>query len=443
MKRPGSRSCGAAIAIAALGTRLASAAPPPADPLAAQAAFEQALAARGAGDFAGYRSGLERAAELLPDPTRLLYRLAAARHAAGDRAGALAALRRQLDAGFLRDPRRDPELGPMVADPAIAPELSRFDDLARPLGASRELFRLAEGGLLVEGLAHDPAHGDWYLSAVNARKIVRRAADGSIRDFVRSGAGGLAAPLALAVDGERSLLWVVSAGLPQAAGLPVEALDRSALLAFDLTTGALRHRVESPPGKHLWNDLAADGAGGFFVSDPGAAAIVRVLPTGTVTTLVEGRGLASPGGLALAEDGEALFVADWTNGLARLDLAAGELAWLAPPPGSTVLGIDGLARRGELLVAIQNGVPPARITTFRLATDGRSLASAELLERGVQEWDEPTLGVVAGGDWCYVADSHWPRFGEDGKATDPAALTPAAVRCLPLPASGPATAGRE
>lgn len=267
---------------------------PEATPAPAEAAFAQALDAKERGDLPAYRDAIERTAELLPDPTRLLYRLGSARLLAGDRPGAIAAFRRMVDASFYRDPREDPEYAPLLADAAFQRELARLDALLEPIVRSAELFRLPKGGLLLEGLAYDPGRKAWYLSSVDARTLFRRDVSGAVVEL--AGPDELAAPLALAVDGARQRLWVVSAGLPHARDLAPEALDRSALVAFDLASGRRVARIDSPPGKHLWNDLALAGDGALYVSDPGHAAIERVRPDGHVETLVEGSGLRSPGG---------------------------------------------------------------------------------------------------------------------------------------------------
>ncbi|MCB1007999.1 MAG: hypothetical protein KDB94_03795 [Acidobacteria bacterium] len=403
---------------------------PEATPAPAEAAFAQALDAKERGDLPAYRDAIERTAELLPDPTRLLYRLGSARLLAGDRPGAIAAFRRMVDASFYRDPREDPEYAPLLADAAFQRELARLDALLEPIVRSAELFRLPKGGLLLEGLAYDPGRKAWYLSSVDARTLFRRDVSGAVVEL--AGPDELAAPLALAVDGARQRLWVVSAGLPHARDLAPEALDRSALVAFDLASGRRVARIDSPPGKHLWNDLALAGDGALYVSDPGHAAIERVRPDGHVETLVEGSGLRSPGGLAISADGRRLYVADWSQGLAVVDLATGRLSWLTAPADGTTLGVDGLYRIGDDLVAIQNGVVPPRVTRFRLAVGGLAIVGAEILERAHPEYDEPTLGVVVDGALAYVANSHWPAYGADGKPREGVERAPGLVLRLPL-----------
>ena len=413
-------------------------------------AFAGAMAAREQKDAAGYRTGLEKAVELLPDPSRLLYRLAAARLAAGDRMGAIAAYRSQVDRQHARDPREDPEFAPLLAEPAFREVLDRLDALAKPVVQSTEAFALPVRDL-VEGIAYDAKSGAYLFSTVAGRTIWKRTADGKVTEFVPSGAHGLLAALGMAVDAANRLLWVVSAGLPQAEGLKVPDRHKSALIAFDLDSGAWKKTLDAPPGDHAWNDVELAPDGSLFVTDSIGRALLRVRPDNSMVTLLQGEAfLGSPGGLALSADGRSLYVADWNNGIGVFDLAAPDTrgvarwGWMRPPAGTNVLGVDGLRRVGNRLIAIQNGASPPRIQSFELGADGRSLVAAETLERNVPEWDEPTLGVVVDGAFLYVANSHWPSFpGDEAAPTDRSKLAPTSIRRLPLAAAAATTARRE
>lgn len=409
----------------------ASAETPAPDPSKAEAFFNEALEAQKKQDLPRYRERLERAAELLPDPTRLLYRLAAARWADNDAAGALAAFKLQIDRGFFRDPRKDAELKAWLENPAFKQELERLDALLVPKVASELAFVAAEPDL-VEGIAHDPQTGAFYLSTVHRRRIWKRGAGGKTRMIVESAAAGLKAPLGMVFDQKRQLLWVVSAGLPQAAGLAPAQLNHSEVWALDPKTGAAKKNIPAGEGQ-LWNDIELGPDGTIYLSDPGKARIDRLTPDFRVETLIADAGLRSPGGMALSADGQSLYVADWTHGLARIDLERKKLEWLRPPATATLLGIDGLRRVGSSLIAIQNGVRPHKILRLELASDGRSIVSAQTLENNVPDWDEPTLGVIVADDFYYVGSSHWPRFGEDGTPpVDLDKLKPSEVRRLRL-----------
>jgi hypothetical protein len=42
------------------------------------------------------------------------------------------------------------------------------------------------------------------------------------------------------------------------------------------------------------------------------------------------------------------------------------------------------------------------------------VTAARVLARNLPEFDEPTLGVVAGDEFLFVANSHWNRFDRQG-----------------------------
>src|SRR5262249_59808600 len=116
---------------------------------------------------------------------------------------------------------------------------------------------LADPDLLTEGIAYDAASGDFYVSSVHKRKIVRVGTDGAVSDCVREGQDGLFGTLALALDGERRVLWACSSAMPEMNGFRPEDAGRAALYAFELPGGRLRARIEPPAApRHNCNDLA-------------------------------------------------------------------------------------------------------------------------------------------------------------------------------------------
>lgn len=425
-----SRTGFALVLVAAAG--FAAEAPSP-SPQRGRALYREALAAREAKDLATYRARLEEAAKTLPDPANLWFRLAGARALAGDRTAAFEALEAQILAGMARpDFATNEDLVPLHEHLRWSPLAAAHARLAEPRVASQVAFALPPGGRLVEGIAHDAASGSFFFSVVNERTILRRAADGTLSVFA-SLAGALpGSPLGLAIDPERRRLWTVSAGLPQGAGLPEPERNRSAVAGYDFATGALALRVDAPE-KSLLNDLTLAPDGTLYASDPGRGTVLRLRPGATaLEEVVPTATLVSPGGLALSADARLLYVADWSYGLGAIDLATSTFRWLAPPPSGTTLGIDGLLRDGATLLAIQNGIAPPRITRFTLSPDGLALTRADLLERAVPDWDEPTLGTIVNGALLYVAASHWPQFPDDAAQQAPAPLSPTAIRTLPL-----------
>jgi len=105
-------------------------------------------------------------------------------------------------------------------------------------------------------------------------------------------------------------------------------------------------------------------------------------------------------------------VADYIGGLYRVSLADGLRDRLIVPRDISDHGIDGLYRHGTELVAIQNGIRPHRVVAFQLSGDGLEIDSVRTLVANHELFDEPTLGVVQGDEFFFVANSHWNRFDE-------------------------------
>jgi sugar lactone lactonase YvrE len=230
----------------------------------------------------------------------------------------------------------------------------------------------------------------------------------------------------------------VAGDLAPAEGFDAKAPHKTALCGFDLDapsggTGDAARGCLLPPNDgaaHRFDDLTVAADGTVYLSDAEAPAIYRLKPgAAALEPWVDGREVVSPNGLALSAKGEALYVADYTQGLLRIDTATGKAARL--PAEVPTVGIDGLARLGDrTLVAVQNGVAPPRILRIDLDEKGEGVDGAEAVELGREDWDEPTLGCVAGGDYYYVSNSHWPRFGDDGAMKEGPPVTPPAVMRL-------------
>ena len=147
---------------------------------------------------------------------------------------------------------------------------------------------------------------------------------------------------------------------------------------------------------------------------------------GTVTTTAASgassnlTGITSGEITGIAFDGAGrLFVADYSYGLARLELTGdpvrARVEFVAGPERVALVGIDGLAAHGNQLIAVQNGVRPIRVLRLHLDDGAERVTSVEVLELGHPSWSEPTLGTVVGDDYYYVANSQWDRFDQNAE----------------------------
>lgn len=369
-------------------------------------------------DWACFLENSREAERLLPGNPRLLYNLACAESLKGDFPASAKHLEgviaRKLDLGI----ETDEDLAALRASPAFEPVRRKLALLQAPVSRSTVAFRLSQKDLVTEGLAYDARTKAFFVSSVHHRKILRRSAGGRVADFVTEGRDGLGAVLAIQVDPGRRLLWACSAALPEMIGYEKAMEGSSALLAFDLGTSALVRRAELPmQGKHALNDLAVGTDGTVYATDSLGGGVYRLRVGGeSLETIVPPAAMRSPQGIGFVPgSGEKrAFVADYGTGISIVDLATGDRNPLESPPDVPLQGIDGLVVHGHELLVTQNGIRPIRVARLKLDGDSKKVLSADILERNSPLLEEPTLGVVAGGDFYYIANPQWGSFEKDG-----------------------------
>jgi sugar lactone lactonase YvrE len=372
--------------------------------------------------------------EKAPRSVGALYNLACAQALAGAPAEALATLDRLADRGAAFDLKADSDLESLRAAPQFEAVVRKMAALEEPLGASAVAFTLPDKTLITEGVTHDPKTGDFFVSSIRQRKILRVAEDGTAADFLDP-REGFYSMVALDVDPARNVLWASSHASPQMEGYREEDEGRSFVLELDLGTGEVIRRVEPPrltPAAHF-SDLAVGPRGDLAIADPYTGRIY-LLAGGddAVRVLVDVGPLGSPQGIAWSPDGSSIFVADYTQGIARIDLPAGTVRILDVPKDAVVTGIDGLIWAEGSLIGIQNGVRPHRVSRHRLDPSLERVEEITVLERGHPSFDEPTLGVRVGAALYYVANSQYRFVGDEGRLDLDRLQLPVILRA-PLP----------
>lgn len=286
--------------------------------------------------------------------------------------------------------------------------------------------------LLIEGVARD-ADGALVVSSVRGGVLRRVTPEGALAPF---GPEGGQAMFGLAADPARNALWVASSpsNFDDQADRPGE------LLRIDAATGELTGTYVAEGPDHAFGDVAVGPDGAVFVGDAKSQQVLVLAPGATrLEVLADLPDTGSSQGMAVSADGRWLVFSDYRTGLHRLDLSQGygrrdftaeTFIPLAAPEGAELRGIDGLARQGDRIVAIQNGTRTPRVLRLTLAEDWSAVTAREALLEG-DPLSEPTTGFVEGDALVFVSRSQWTDFGPDGRptSTEPA---PAVISRLPL-----------
>jgi len=222
------------------------------------------------------------------------------------------------------------------------------------------------------------------------------------------------------------------------AGFESSLDGKSRIDAYDLMSGKRVRRAELPgAGPHVANDLELDRDGAVFVSDSVGSAIYRVpARDGPVEVFVPAGTFRSPQGMVLSTDGRSLCVADYGRGLLRVDRESRKATEIPAPDDAFLLGIDGLARSGDALLATQNLAFPARVSRIRFSAAGDRVESVDVLEWNDPRVTEPTLGAATGGRFYFIGNAQWTRFDEKTGAVDGARLDEPRILAIPVDAAG-------
>ncbi len=391
-----------------------------------------AIEAHQAGDYDRALEFSLQAEEILPDHPRLLFNTACALALTGDSGAALDRLERIAEMQFAVDLESSPSMAPLKDEPRFHELMQNMARIAEPLERSTVAFTVPDPTFLVEGVAHDPTTGGLFLSSLWQRRIARTTPDGETIPFTEP-SESLWSMLGMVVDPDNGVLWTITVGGPRMQGAEPDEPLRSALVRLSLADGSELARFEPPvdvDGAAL-DSLAVSGNGTVYVSDSGAGAIHRLAPQGQHLEVMVAPGtFLSTQGLELSADESTLYAADYGRGVAAVDVETGEVRFLGND-GPCLLGIDGLERHGDDLIAIQNGIQPPRVVRIVLGSDGQSVDGVEVLERAHHLYREPTLGTVVGDDLIYVAASQWQSFDEEGNLLVDQLVEPTILR-LPL-----------
>jgi hypothetical protein len=359
----------------------------------------QALEAK---DYAKLRDALAELRPLLPGNPRILYNLAAADARLGHAERALAELKDLADAGLIYDFGADDDFSALRASARFAAVLREVEQNRKPVARATPVFTLPERDLLPEDIAYDGNTRRFLIGSVTKCKIV--TPDGTL--FAKSDWP----VMALRIDPRRRILWAATGWIANCEQCFAADRDKSALLAFDLDSGGLRTRLNSPvPG--LLGDMTISRAGDLYISEASYGAVLRLrADSATIERLDVPGEFPSPQTPALSRDERTLYVPDYVRGIAAMDLRSRAVRWLEPAHDVVLSGIDGFYAYGDSFVAVQNGVKPERLVLF-----SAGLTKQEILEANTPGLGEPTHGTLVGGVFYFIANTGWNAYDDDGK----------------------------
>lgn len=390
---------------------------------AARAAWARGRAALQSADTLAAARELARAAAAWPAQPAYLRGAAAAAAMVDDPAAALRWLNDYAEMGLGLDLKTDKSFARFSAQPEFRDLVRRHAALREPIARSRVRATWPDSSFWPEAVTFAPGSGSFFVTSIRHRTIAEIRHDGSRRTLLGD-TPGLGSMLAVRFDGARNALWATTAGLPRVHGRSGDPAI-AALLLIDAATGKVQRRYELPAasGARIPGDLAVGPDGDVFITDSGQPLLYHLRAGAEKLTVIRSAWFRSLQGVAVAADGT-VYLADYSHGLLELNVGTGAVSALHAPRNVTSLGLDGIVLHDNGIIAIQNGVSPARVVKFHLGADGRTITHVETLDRNAAIADEPTIGTIAGNEFVYVANSQWGKYDADGNRLPDAVLEP-------------------
>ena len=293
-------------------------------------------------------------------------------------------------------------------------------DAGDSFGVADRFATLPSSIRMPEAVAFDPDSDRMFVGTVREGHILVTEDGENWTEFATPDDNReLMAVFDLVVDSERGHLWVSTGAVPQFKGFRQVDQGRTALLKLDLASGEMIsvHRV-IPDGKaRLLGAMTLASDGTVYAADTRIPTIFRLRPDDEhPQPLFTHDNFTSLRGIALSDDGQLLYVADYELGILVVSTDDASKAWkLAVPDSLNEGGIDGLYWWDNHLIAIQNGISPERIMRFQLGEDGLGVASIAPVAGSLPEFDTPTYGTMSGSTLYFLAGSHWNHVDTRGR----------------------------
>ncbi len=374
------------------------------------------------GDLANETLAWARAVKLRPHLGRYKLELAAAYAQQDLKSEAYNALVELQAQGYAYQLKDDPRFKKVSTTELWTYLLKVLDANREPFGAGKVAYTLPKTNELIESLAWDASRKQLLVGSAREGKVFRVAPDGKLTALaVADKENGMWSVFDLVVDAKRGVLWIASTAVPHYSGYNAETdLGRAGVFKFDLKTGKFLKKFLSPSiaGQAFFLSTLALGKDGEVYAADGVNNAVYQVRDDQFRRLFHAPRLGSIRGMAVSDDGKALFLGDHERGLIGYDLGTGKPFDIAVPKTLALGGIDGVAWWDGHLIVVQNEMMPARVMRLKLADDRRSIVAVDPMVANQPELSLPTLGALADDTFYFIANSQKGKYDRFGLAND-------------------------
>jgi hypothetical protein len=384
-------------------------------------------------DWQGARDVLTEIGRELPAPTpRYMLSVATIEARLGHKDEALRWIEKYVATGLRFDPSRDEDLKALMAAGTGEKVAGLMKEHGLPVTNADFVCELPQADTMPEDISHlkianAKSVGSFYVSSIQHHTVYRvslpktGSRQCTMEELPLPPEAKRWPTLAVSADPKRNVLWVTASAMPGFSGFPKEDEGKAMLMEIDAKSGKLLRRFDpGTTGPAVLGDMCVTDQGTVYVTDSIGGGVYRLrgeLQTAKLEKIADG--LFSPQTPVLGRDGKRLFVADYTMGIAVIDLPAADAApnlsaklnYLAHPENIAVVGLDGLYPNGDSLIGIQNGTEPERILRFVMNAEQTEIKSGHVIHQIAQL--DPTHAVQVDGWFYAVTNVGWSKVDDN------------------------------
>jgi sugar lactone lactonase YvrE len=384
-------------------------------------------------DWQRARDVLTEIGRELPAPTpRYMLSVATIEARLGHKDEALSWIQKYVATGLSFDPSRDEDLKVLMSAGTGEKVAGLMKEHGLPVTNAAFVCELPQADTMPEDIAYLKAlganfAGSFYVSSIQHHTIYRvslpkaGSRQCAMEELPLPPEAKRWPTLAISADPKRKVLWVTASAMPGFSGIPKEDEGKAVLMEIEAKSGKVLHRFDpGTTGPAVLGDMCITDQGTVYVTDSVGGGVYRLhgdLQTAKLEKIADG--LFSPQTPVLSRDGKRLFVADYTMGIAVIDLpAAGaapdlsaKLKYLPHPENVAVVGLDGLYWNGDSLIGIQNSAEPERIVQLLMNPAETEIRYAQVIQQ-ISQLD-PTHAVEVDG-WFYATSNvGWSKVDDN------------------------------
>ena len=375
-----------------------------------QSKYREGVKAYESKDYLAFVRAMQSADSVRPNTYSILYNIAGGQALAGQSDAALMSLRKAVWINVSKQFMNDSDFVSIWNSPGMKDVFALIDSINKPVSMTDAGFTLEDNSFHPEGIAYDAKTKRFFIGSIRQRTIAVRDEKGNVVTNFFEKQSQLYCVMGMKVDEKRRALWVATSVMPEMIGYADSLQGKAAVARFNIDSGDLE-KIYSIDGEHVFGDLVIHPSGDVYVSDSGEPSLYKISSKDDQLKLW----LTFPTawnlqGLDFSSDGNTLFVADYISGLYRVTLKTQTIGKIGFDTPNALRGIDGLYFYKNSLLALQNGTNPLRACRYYLNNDQTRITKMEFVEKATDNLGEPTLGVVSGDTFYFIANSPWGAY---------------------------------